>query len=84
MPGRHHILRSPIFTVEAWDQHVGPLIDQLDGRAGGCVAVILEVDPMSQNFVRPSFGVFHDAERKIIRRAIQKSREKAREAQSKP
>lgn len=81
MPGKHHILRSPLFVPEAWDQHISPLIDQLDGRQGGCVCITLEVDPMSQNYVVPHITIFHDAERKIIRRAILKQRQKAGEAQ---
>jgi hypothetical protein len=37
---------------------------------------------MSRNYVIPTVTVFHDVERKIIRRAIARAREKAREAQS--
>lgn len=79
MPGKHFILRSPWFTPEAWDAHVLPLIDSLNGREGGAVCVLIEVSPMAQNYPALSVAAFDAKERAVIRKAIQKQREKAKE-----
>jgi|GEM_PF-2609153 hypothetical protein len=80
MPGKHFILRSSWFTPEAWDAHILPRIDSLDGREGGAVCVLIEVSPMAQNYPVLSVAAFDANERKIIRRAIARQREKAKEA----
>ena len=79
MPGKHQILRSPLFTPEAWDQQVVPLLDTLNGREGGAVCVLIEVSPMAQNFPVVSLSAFDAAERTLIRKAVIRKREKQRE-----
>ena len=77
MSNPHHILKPSMLTDEGW-RVVEPLLEKIHSRTGGCICITLEVDPMSRNFAVPHVSVFDDAERKLIRKAILKKRERER------
>jgi len=82
MSNRHHIIPDRrLFSVEGWQEFIDPLVDRIESRPGGCVAIILDVDPMRQNYVRTTCAVFNADERKALRKAVERVRTK-QEAQS--
>jgi hypothetical protein len=74
MSNPHHLIRCSLLTDEGW-KAVEPLLSQIHGRTGGAIVLLLEADPMRENYLKPSVSVFDDKERQIIRRAIRKHRE---------
>jgi len=61
------------FTPDAWEQHILPLCLSMSD-AGGCVAVLLQVDPKERNHALASAHAFNPKERTAIRLAITRSR----------
>ncbi len=77
MSNSHHIIPDRrLFSPEGWQEFIDPLIDRLEASPGGCVAVLLNVDPMRQNYVTTSCTVFDASERKAIRKAVERCRAK--------
>lgn len=77
MANRHYIIpERRLFTPEGWSEFIDPLIDRLEARPGGCVAILLDVDPMKQNYVRTTCAMFDAEERKVLRRALERVRAK--------
>jgi len=66
-------IRHEWFTPAAWEQHILPLCQSMTDE-GGCVAVLLQVDPKQRNFTIASAHAFDPAERKVLRQAIARCR----------
>jgi len=63
------------FTPDAWEQHILPLCLSMSDE-GGCVAVLLQIDPKERNHSLASAHAFNPKERLALRSAITRCRKR--------
>ena len=73
-----HQICPPLFAPSEWAGQVQPLLDSL-GVSGGAVVVVVEADPKFQNFPNVRLLALTVPERKSVRTAIERCRNRRRE-----
>ena len=68
------------FTPDAWEQQILPLCQSMNDE-GGCVAVLLQIDPKERNHSLASAHAFNPKERTAIRLAVTRCRKRRDAAQ---